>query len=306
MNAVEFVGVVKNYGDKRAVAGVSLEVPVGSFVVMMGASGSGKTTLLKMVNRLITPSSGRVLFFGEDSSLLDVTELRRKVGYVLQSAALFPHWTVKRNIAAVPEVLGWERERINERVHELLELMGLPPADFLNRYPSQLSGGEQQRVGIARAMAGYPSLLLMDEPFGALDVITRARLQDDIIDIQRREGITIIFVTHDLDEAFRLGDRVAIMNAGELVQYDTPLAVIKNPATDYVRQLLGFLSAEAVRRAGLSDSGRLSPQTDEGSLDEPTGLLAKLSLTDQGEDIKRAMHDSKSSGHVNRCDDKNG
>ena len=249
MNAVEFVDVVKDYGTKRAVSGVSLEVPEGSFVVMMGASGSGKTTMLKMINRLITPTSGKVLFFGHDSAELDVTELRKKTGYVLQSAALFPHWTVRRNIAAVPEILGWEKERTYERVCELLELMGLPPADFLDRYPSQLSGGEQQRVGIARAMAGKPRALLMDEPFGALDAITRARLQDDIVAIQRREGITIIFVTHDLDEAFRLGDRVAIMNGGQLVQYDTPLAVIKAPATDYVRALLGFLSSEAVRRA---------------------------------------------------------
>ena len=241
--------MIKNYGSKRAVAGVSLEIPEGSFVVMMGASGSGKTTMLKMINRLITPSSGKVLFFGADSAELNVTELRRRVGYVLQSAALFPHWTVKRNIAAVPEILRWDRERIHARVCELLELMGLPSADFLDRYPSQLSGGEQQRVGIARAMAGSPSVLLMDEPFGALDAITRARLQDDIIAIQRRERITVVFVTHDLDEAFRLGDRVAIMNGGELVQYDTPLAVIKKPATDYVEQLLGFLSAEAVRRA---------------------------------------------------------
>lgn len=241
--------MIKIYGSKRAVSDVSLEIPEGSFVVMMGASGSGKTTMLKMINRLITPSSGSVLFFGADSAGLDVTELRRQVGYVLQSAALFPHWTVKRNIAAVPEILGWESARIHARVCELLELMGLPAADFLDRYPSQLSGGEQQRVGIARAMAGSPSVLLMDEPFGALDAITRARLQEDIIAIQRRERITVVFVTHDLDEAFRLGDRVAIMNGGELVQYDTPLAVIKKPATNYVEQLLGFLSAEAVRRA---------------------------------------------------------
>ena len=226
-----------------------MEIPEGAFVVLMGASGSGKTTLLKMINRLIAPSSGRVLFFGEDNMSLDPIALRKRIGYVLQSAALFPHRTVAQNVATVPEVLGWEVPAINERVNELLELMDLDPAEFRDRYPSQLSGGQQQRVGIARAMAGRPNVLLMDEPFGALDVIIRARLQDDLLKMHRRDNLTIVFVTHDLDEAFRLGDRVAVMNEGKLVQYDTPQALIKNPASDYVKQLLGFLSVEAIRRA---------------------------------------------------------
>lgn len=249
MNAVEFIDVKKDYRGDGAVAGVSMAVPEGDLVVLMGASGSGKTTMLKMINRLIPPSSGRILFFGEDNAQLDLIELRKQIGYVLQSAALFPHRTVAQNIATVPEVLGWESGPIKERVDELLDLMGMDPADFGHRYPSQLSGGQQQRVGIARAMAGNPRVLLMDEPFGALDAITRARLQDDLLRIHKQNGSTILFVTHDLDEAFRLGDKVAVMNEGRLVQYDTPSGLIRSPASDYVRRLLDFLSVEAIRRA---------------------------------------------------------
>jgi osmoprotectant transport system ATP-binding protein len=248
VNAIEFVDVHKSYGDGEAVAGVSMSVPEGALVVMMGASGSGKTTMLKMVNRLISPSSGKVLFFDEDTTALDAIELRKKIGYVLQSAALFPHMTAARNISTVPEILGWGAERIRSRVEELLSLMGLPE-DFADRYPSQLSGGQQQRVGIARALAGDPKVLLMDEPFGALDAITRARLQDDLLRIHRRDRTTILFVTHDLDEAFRLGDRVAVMNEGRLVQYGTPWELIKSPESEYVERLLDFLSVEAIRRA---------------------------------------------------------
>lgn len=249
MNAVEFLDVRKVYNGDGAVAGVTMAVSEGSFVVLMGTSGSGKTTLLKMINRLIVPTSGQVLFFGEDNAALDVTELRKKIGYVLQSAALFPHRTVARNIATVPEILGWSAERTRARVDELLELMGMEPDDFRDRYPSQLSGGQQQRVGIARAMAGEPSVLLMDEPFGALDAITRSRLQDDLRALHERNNTTILFVTHDVDEAFRLGDKVAIMSEGRLVQYDTPAELLRSPASDYVRQLLDFLSVEAIRRA---------------------------------------------------------
>ncbi len=249
MNAVEFLDVRKVYNGDDAVDGVTMAVAEGSFVVLMGTSGSGKTTLLKMINRLIVPTSGTVLFFGEDNAALDLTELRKRIGYVLQSAALFPHRTVARNIATVPEILGWEAGRTHARVDELLALMGMEPGDFRNRYPSQLSGGQQQRVGIARAMAGEPSVLLMDEPFGALDAITRARLQDDLRAMHERSGTTVLFVTHDVDEAFRLGDRVAIMSEGRLVQYDTPARLLESPASGYVSQLLDFLSVEAIRRA---------------------------------------------------------
>lgn len=249
MNAVEFIGVRKIYNGDGAVKDVTMAIREGAFVVLMGSSGSGKTTLLKMINRLIVPSSGKVLFFGEDNASLDLTELRKKIGYVLQSAALFPHRTVARNIATVPEILKWDKERIRARVDELLELMGMQPDEFRNRYPSQLSGGQQQRVGIARAMAGEPAVLLMDEPFGSLDAITRARLQEDLRAMQERAGTTILFVTHDVDEAFRLGDKVAIMSEGSLVQYDTPDFLLRFPASGYISKLLGFLSVEGIRRA---------------------------------------------------------
>ncbi|MDR1133659.1 MAG: ABC transporter ATP-binding protein, partial [Synergistaceae bacterium] len=225
MNAIEFEGVSKSYRGQDAVSGISMSVPDGAFVVLMGASGSGKTTLLKMVNRLISPSAGRIFYYGEDAAGLDAIELRKQIGYVLQSAALFPHMTVAGNIAAVPEILGWNAERTRSRVRELLELMGLP-GDFAGRYPSQLSGGQQQRVGIARAVAGSPRVLLMDEPFGALDAITRSRLQDDLLRMHRADRSTILFVTHDLDEAFRLGDAVAVMNEGKLLQYGPPSDLI--------------------------------------------------------------------------------
>jgi osmoprotectant transport system ATP-binding protein len=250
LNAIEFEDVKKSYGSGEAVRGISMAVGEGSLVALMGASGSGKTTMLKMVNRLVAPTSGKILFFGEDTASMDVIALRKRIGYVLQSAALFPHMTAAGNISTIPDILGWDKARTKLRVKELLSLMGLDPDKFAGRYPSQLSGGEQQRVGIARAMAGEPSVLLMDEPFGALDVITRSRLQDDLLSIHRRSGTTILFVTHDIDEAFRMGNKVAVMNRGVLAQYGTPREIVENPKDGYVRQLLNFLSVEALKRAG--------------------------------------------------------
>jgi osmoprotectant transport system ATP-binding protein len=249
LNAIEFEDVKKNYGTSEAVRGVSMAVSEGSLVALMGVSGSGKTTMLKMVNRLVVPTSGKVLFFGEDTASMEVTALRKKIGYVLQAAALFPHMTVAENISTTPGILGWDKARTKSRVREMLSLMGLDPDEFAGRYPSQLSGGQQQRVGIARAMAGAPGVLLMDEPFGALDVITRSRLQDDLLRLHGRDGTTILFVTHDIDEAFRLGNKVAVMNGGVLAQYGTPREIVGNPADSYVRQLLNFLSVEALKRA---------------------------------------------------------
>jgi osmoprotectant transport system ATP-binding protein len=264
LDAIEFADVSKAYGQEEAVRGVSMSVPDGSLVVLMGASGSGKTTLLKMVNRLIQPSSGRVLFYGEDTAALDAIELRKKIGYVLQSAALFTHMTVAGYIATVPEILGWDAERTRARTAELMELMGLP-GDFALKYPSQLSGGQQQRVGIARAVAGSPRVLLMDEPFGALDAITRARLQDDLLSMHRADRTTVLFVTHDLDEAFRLGDTVAVMNEGRLVRYGPPAELIRSPESEYVERLLGFLSVEAIERA----EGRGGIRASTGKSDVP-------------------------------------
>jgi osmoprotectant transport system ATP-binding protein len=224
MSAISVERVSKQFaGEGRpAVDEVSLAVEPGSFVVLIGPSGCGKTTLLKTINRLYEPTAGRVLVDGRDAASVPATELRRGMGYVIQQSGLFPHLRVEQNIAVVPELLGWERARIDRRVDELLELIGLP-RDYRRRYPRQLSGGEQQRVGLARALAADPAILLMDEPFGALDTITRVRLQDELLKIQRQLRKTVIFVTHDIEEALRLADRIAVMRAGKLVQYDAPL-----------------------------------------------------------------------------------
>ena len=232
-------------GESRpAVEQVSFEIKQGEFVVLLGPSGCGKTTLLKMVNRLYEPSAGRLLIDGVDVRSMPATELRRRIGYVIQQTGLFPHLRIEQNIAVVPQLLKWDRARIDE----LLDLVDLPRA-YRKRYPRQLSGGEQQRVGLARALAADPSLMLMDEPFGALDAITRARLQDELLRIQQRLHKTILFVTHDVDEALRLADRLLIMRAGRIVQFDTPLAVLAEPADDFVRDLLG--ADDVLRRLSL-------------------------------------------------------
>jgi osmoprotectant transport system ATP-binding protein len=236
-------------GESRpAVEQVSFEIKQGEFVVLLGPSGCGKTTLLKMVNRLYEPSAGRLLIDGVDVRSMPATELRRRIGYVIQQTGLFPHLRIEQNIAVVPQLLKWDRARIEARIDELLDLVDLPRA-YRKRYPRQLSGGEQQRVGLARALAADPSLMLMDEPFGALDAITRARLQDELLRIQQRLHKTILFVTHDVDEALRLADRLLIMRAGRIVQFDTPLAVLAEPADDFVRDLLG--ADDVLRRLSL-------------------------------------------------------
>lgn len=220
-----------------AVDRCSFTVEPGQFVVLLGPSGCGKTTLLKMINRLIEPTGGRILVNGEDIESLPATQLRRRIGYVIQQTGLFPHMRIAENIAVVPRLLGWQRDRISARIDELLDLVGLP-RDYRRRYPRQLSGGEQQRVGIARALAADPALMLMDEPFGAIDAITRARLQDELLQIQRQLHKTIMFVTHDVDEALRLADKIIIMRAGRIVQFDPPLRVLTHPADEFVAQLV--------------------------------------------------------------------
>jgi len=236
-------------GEARpAVDSVSFRIEPGEFVVLLGPSGCGKTTLLKMINRLYEPTSGRLLIDGADARAVPATELRRRIGYVIQQTGLFPHLRIEQNIAVVPQLLGWERRRIEVRIDELLDLVELPRA-YRRRYPRQLSGGEQQRVGLARALAADPGLMLMDEPFGALDAITRARLQDELLRIQQRLHKTILFVTHDVDEALRLADRLLIMRAGRMVQFDTPLAVLSHPADDFVRDLLS--ADDVLRRLSL-------------------------------------------------------
>lgn len=235
-------GVTKRYDETSspAVDNVTIEIPAGEIVMFVGPSGCGKTTTMKMINRLIEPTSGRILIGDDDVTLRNADELRRHIGYVIQGAGLFPHFTVGDNIAIVPRLLKWDKKRIAERVDELLDLVGLVPAQYRDRYPRELSGGQQQRVGVARALAADPPVLLMDEPFGAVDPITRLRLQDELLRLQDELRKTIVFVTHDFDEAVKLGDRIAILQAGsKIVQYDTPEAILTNPANDFVRDFVG-------------------------------------------------------------------
>jgi osmoprotectant transport system ATP-binding protein len=231
------------------VDGISLEVPAGSFTVLLGPSGCGKSTLLRTVNRLVTPQSGRVCVDGRDTADEEPTQLRRKIGYVIQAVGLFAHMTVAENIAVVPSLLRWEAQRIRTRVRELLELVGLDPDRYRDRYPRELSGGEQQRVGVARAIAAQPPVLLMDEPFGAVDAIVRASLQDEMLHIVRRLQTTVLFVTHDVDEALRLAGRIAVLREGKIEQVDTPLGILSSPATPYVSQLLD--AKDVIRRLSL-------------------------------------------------------
>jgi osmoprotectant transport system ATP-binding protein len=248
---VRFDSVVVRYpdSDRNAVNGISLDVPAGSFTVLLGPSGCGKSTLLRTVNRLVVAQSGTVYVGESDNAAVPETLLRRRIGYVIQAVGLFSHMTVTQNIAVVPSLLNWDRERTARRVDELLELVGLDPARYRKRYPRELSGGEQQRVGVARAIAAEPPVLLMDEPFGAVDAIVRASLQDEMLRIVARLRTTVLFVTHDVDEALRLADRIVVMRDGKVEQYDTPLRILTKPATQYVSQLLD--TQDVVRRLSL-------------------------------------------------------
>lgn len=236
---IELRALGKRYGDVDAVRDLSVTFPAGRLSVLIGPSGSGKTTTLRMINRLIAPTSGQVLIGGEDAARLSEVALRRRTGYVIQQIGLFPHLNVARNVGTVPELLGWERARIRARVHELLELVGLPPEQFAHKRPDELSGGQAQRVGVARALAADPPVILMDEPFGALDPIARAHLQAAFRDIQRRLSKTVVMVTHDIDEALNLGDHVALMEGGTLAQFGTPDDLVRRPASDFVRRFVG-------------------------------------------------------------------
>ncbi|SHI65878.1 ABC transporter ATP-binding protein [Wenxinia saemankumensis] len=236
---IEIDHLTKVYGSATAVDDVTLTAQSGTITAIVGTSGSGKTTLLRMINRLEEPTSGEVRINGETTTDVKPYVLRRRIGYAIQGHGLFPHHTVGRNIGAVPRLLGWPREKIRARVDELLDLFSLDPAEFRDRYPAELSGGQQQRVGVARALASRPDLLLMDEPFGALDPIIRARAQDDLRRIQRTLGSTIMLVTHDMEEAIRLGDHVAVMDGGRLVQYAPPAEIVARPATPFVADMVG-------------------------------------------------------------------
>ncbi|SEK61786.1 ABC transporter ATP-binding protein [Paenibacillus sp. OK003] len=238
--AIEFHDVSKTYSDSNAYAvdHVNLSISEGEFITILGSSGSGKTTLLKMVNRLNDPSHGIIKIFGEDIARVDPVKLRRKIGYVIQQVGLFPHINIEQNIATVPRLLKWDKKKIEERVQELLTLVGLDSENFKRRYPSQLSGGQQQRIGLARALATDPNIMLLDEPFGALDAITRLNLQDELLKIHGGMKKTFLFVTHDINEAFKLGTRVMIMNQGKVCQFDTPREIVTHPADDFVYSLI--------------------------------------------------------------------
>ena len=239
---IELVDVVKRYRgqDSAAVDNLSLKIPAGEIVMFVGPSGCGKTTSLKMINRLIEPTAGKILINGDDVITKDATQLRRTIGYVIQGGGLMPHMTVADNIGLVPGLLGWDKQRISKRVDELLDMTGLDPKVYRSRYPRELSGGQQQRVGVARGLAADPPVVLMDEPFGAVDPITRSRLQDELMSIQEELKKTIVCVTHDIDEAIKLGDRILVLGQGASIgQYDTPEAVLGAPASDYVADFIG-------------------------------------------------------------------
>jgi osmoprotectant transport system ATP-binding protein len=238
---IRFEAVSKHYGNSvYAVQDLNLEVTTGELCVLVGPSGGGKTTVLRMVNRLVEPSSGRIVIDGQDIATVDPVELRRRTGYVIQQSGLFPHLTVADNVAAVPNLLGWDRARVRSRVDEMLDLVGLASATYAGRYPHELSGGQAQRVGVARALAGDPPVLLMDEPFGAVDPIQRDRLQQEFLRLHAQVQKTVIMVTHDVDEAVRMGDRIAVLSqGGVLEQYETPPELLAHPATAFVSDFIG-------------------------------------------------------------------
>ena len=249
---IQLLDVTKSYpgSDAPAVDHVTMEIAAGEIVVLVGPSGCGKTTTMKMINRLIEPTSGTILIGGTDVLRLDADEHRRNVGYVIQQIGLFPHMRIAENIGLVPRMLGWSKKKTAARVEELLEVVGLPPGEYARRYPRELSGGQQQRVGVARALAADPPVMLMDEPFGATDPITRDRLQNEFLRLQREMGKTIVFVTHDFDEALKMGDRIAVLGPQSVIaQYDTPEAILAAPANDYVASFIG--SGGQLKRLGL-------------------------------------------------------
>ncbi|MET8122390.1 ATP-binding cassette domain-containing protein [Micromonospora sp. NPDC005189] len=273
--SISLHGIQKRYPNgTEAVRELSLDVRAGELVVLIGPSGCGKSTVLRMINRLIEPTSGRITLGDEDVTDVDPVRLRRRIGYVIQNVGLFPHQTIRTNVATVPSLLRWPKAQTRARVDELLDLVGLDPAQFGNRYPHELSGGQRQRVGVARALAADPVVLLMDEPFSAVDPIVRARLQEEFLRLQAEVRKTIVLVTHDLDEAVRLGDRIAVLSeGGHLEQYDTPAALLGAPATPFVREFVG--ADRGIRRLAVTplDRESLEPVPGDAAADLPTVAL---------------------------------
>jgi osmoprotectant transport system ATP-binding protein len=297
---IEFRDVSKTYpgSDTSVVNHLSFEVPEGEICVLVGPSGCGKTTTMRMVNRLIEPTDGEILIEGEPNTAVSGTQLRRKIGYAIQQIGLFPHRTIATNIATVPSLLGWDRQRIGERVDELLELVGLDPDDYRDRYPAELSGGQQQRIGVARAMAADPPIMLMDEPFGAVDPITRERLQDEFLNIQQNIKKTIVFVTHDIDEAIKMGDKIAILKqGGVLAQYDTPQNILSHPASEFVSSFVG--ADRVLKRLSLTRVGEMDLEKANGGTDE-------LIQIDEGVTVRDALSELIGSGHSRAVVEKEG
>jgi osmoprotectant transport system ATP-binding protein len=301
-----FNEVTKVYPGRRtpAVSKLSLEIPAGEICVLIGPSGSGKTTAMKLVNRLIPLSSGDVTIDGRSIGSLDETELRRGIGYVFQQIGLFPHMTVEGNIGTVPRLAGWPKERIRARAQELLELVGLDPNEDLKRYPGEFSGGQQQRIGVARAMAADQPLMLMDEPFGAVDPIARDQLQDDFLRLHAEVPKTVVFVTHDIDEAIKMGHRIAILREGELVQYDTPDHILASPINEFVADFVGAdrgLKRLNVWRLSQLELDPLPPAESSGPTAREDTLLRdvlSLLLTEGAERVTVLDGDGKPKGTV--------
>jgi len=286
---IEFKGASKVYAgaSQPVVQDLSFEVLDGEICVLVGPSGCGKTTTMRMVNRLIEPTRGEILIDGEPNTKMSGTQLRRKIGYAIQQIGLFPHRTIAHNIGTVPQLVGWEKDRIASRVDELLDLVGLSPDQYRDRYPAELSGGQQQRVGVARALAADPPIMLMDEPFGAVDPITREHLQDEFLRIQQDIKKTIVFVTHDIDEAIRMGDRIAIMQVGGvLAQYDTPENILADPVNDFVADFVGH--DRVLKRLSLL-------RVSEAEL-EPVNGSDGLPRLNEGASLRDALSDLIGSG----------
>src|SRR5919108_3274416 len=278
---IEFRDVSKTYpgSDRPVVNDLSFEVLEGEICVLVGPSGCGKTTTMRMVNRLIEITQGEILIDGEPNTAMSATRLRRKIGYAIQQIGLFPHRTIADNIGTVPHLLGWDKSRIRGRVDELLELVGLSPDEYRDRYPAELSGGQQQRVGVARALAADPPIMLMDEPFGAVDPITRERLQDEFLRIQEDIKKTIVFVTHDIDEAIKMGDKIAILEQGGLLaQYDAPENILSNPNSEFVASFVG--SDRILKRLSLTRVGEMQLEPANGDTEGLPCISERLTVRD--------------------------
>ncbi|WP_166626963.1 betaine/proline/choline family ABC transporter ATP-binding protein [Jeotgalicoccus sp. S0W5] len=268
---LSFKNVSKTYGgNKKAVDNISLDINEGEFIAFIGTSGSGKTTALRMINRMIEPSTGTITINGEDISKKNPVELRRSIGYVIQQIGLLPHMTIKENITLVPRLLKWSDEDKDKKARELIKLVDLPE-EYLDRYPSELSGGQQQRIGVVRALAAEQNIILMDEPFGALDPITRDTLQDLVKELQKKLGKTFIFVTHDMDEAIKLADRIVIMSHGKIVQFDTPDEILRHPANGFVRDFIG---------EGRLIQDRPNMRTVQDAMIQPISITVDKSIND--------------------------